>query len=460
MARPIKGIIDRHPTQLLVPIVDMITLVLGSLLAHLLVFGHVTFAEHYTLSVGIIALLLVVLNATGGGYQRWRIQRINTLLLRLTGIWLGGAIICLAVVYALDVTARYSPLWIFLSILFSLLIAGAGRIGVQLAIRHAWLSGLSNKKVFLVGPGDKVVAMGRRMRNMPEAGYVLGGVERIPGAPSEQDLATLARRVEEANIDEVWLCMSLDMGKSIRTILYALRHSTVEVRFIPSFSDMQLLHYSMGEVVGRTSIDLSVSPIKGMAWLAKRTEDLVVGSLICILITPVCLIIGLAIKITSPGPILFKQDRTGDNGQHFKVYKFRSMKVHQEKSNQITQATKGDSRLTPIGGFLRRTSLDELPQFLNVLQGNMSIVGPRPHALAHNDHYKELVELYMKRHKVKPGITGWAQVNGFRGETDTLDKMEARVRYDLWYINNWSVFLDLRIIIATVFKGFINKNAY
>lgn len=460
MTRPIKGIIDRHPTQLLVPIVDMLTLLLGSLFAHFLLFGSAQLAEHQVLVVCIMALLIVLLNTTGGGYQRWRIQRISTLLLRLTGIWLGAIVVCLSIVCAADVSERYSPQWILLSIVISLVISGAGRIIVQLAIRHAWLSGLSNKKVFLVGPGDKVVAMGRRMRNMPEAGYVLGGVERIPGTPSAQDLDTLARRVQEANIDEVWLCMSLDMGKSIRNILHALRHSTIEVRFIPSFSDMNLLHYSMGEVVGRTSIDLSVSPIKGMAWLAKRLEDLIVGALICILIAPICLVIAIAIRLTSPGPALFKQDRTGDNGQHFKVYKFRSMKIHQEQQHQITQATKGDSRLTPIGAFLRRTSLDELPQFLNVLQGNMSIVGPRPHALAHNEHYKELVELYMKRHKVKPGITGWAQVNGFRGETDTIDKMEDRVKYDLWYINNWSVFLDLRIIIATVFKGFINKNAY
>ena len=148
------------------------------------------------------------------------------------------------------------------------------------------------------------------------------------------------------------------------------------------------------------------------------------------------------------------------NGGDFVYYKFRSMKVHQEITGSVTQATKGDSRITPMGNFLRKTSLDELPQFLNVIQGRMSIVGPRPHALAHNEYYKDLVESYMKRHKVKPGITGWAQVNGLRGETDTLDKMEKRVRYDLWYIDNWSLWLDLKIIFLTIFKGFINKNAY
>jgi putative colanic acid biosynthesis UDP-glucose lipid carrier transferase len=158
--------------------------------------------------------------------------------------------------------------------------------------------------------------------------------------------------------------------------------------------------------------------------------------------------------------VLFKQHRTGANGKRFKVYKFRSMAVHEEKTGVVSQATKEDPRVTRLGAFLRRTSLDELPQFYNVLQGRMSIVGPRPHALAHNEYYKELVQSYMWRHKVKPGITGWAQVNGLRGETDTLEKMERRVEYDLKYIDNWSLWLDLRIIFLTIFKGFTHKNAY
>lgn len=182
--------------------------------------------------------------------------------------------------------------------------------------------------------------------------------------------------------------------------------------------------------------------------------------MIAVLIAPVCVLIVVAIKVTSPGPVLFKQYRMGINGKRFKVYKFRSMKIHQEDGDVITQACKNDSRVTRVGAFLRRTSLDELPQFYNVLQGRMSIVGPRPHALSHNEYYKDLVESYMRRHKVKPGITGWAQVNGLRGETETLDKMRKRVEHDLWYIDNWSLGLDLRIIFLTIVKGFINKNAY
>ena len=178
------------------------------------------------------------------------------------------------------------------------------------------------------------------------------------------------------------------------------------------------------------------------------------------LIAALLLGIAVAVKLTSKGPVLYRQRRHGWNGEEIWVYKFRSMVVHAEQHGQVTQAQKHDARITPLGAFLRRTSLDELPQFFNVLQGRMSIVGPRPHALVHNEHYKELVPGYMLRHKVKPGITGWAQVNGLRGETDTLDKMQKRVEYDLYYIENLSLWLDLKIIVATVFKGFINKNAY
>ncbi|MCK6410222.1 MAG: exopolysaccharide biosynthesis polyprenyl glycosylphosphotransferase, partial [Thauera sp.] len=232
------------------------------------------------------------------------------------------------------------------------------------------------------------------------------------------------------------------------------------IRFMPQLNDIPLLNHKISRVAGFYSIDLSVTPMDGMARILKRAEDLVIGSAIFLMILPVCAVIALAIKLTSPGPVLFKQYRTGINRQRFKVYKFRSMIVHQEPCGVVTQATQHDERVTPIGRFLRRTSLDELPQFFNVLQGSMSIVGPRPHALAHDDYYKDLVESYMQRHKVKPGITGWAQVNGLRGETDTLEKMQARVECDLWYIDNWSLWLDLRIIFLTLFKGFANPNAY
>lgn len=207
-------------------------------------------------------------------------------------------------------------------------------------------------------------------------------------------------------------------------------------------------------------INLTTSPMEGVGRVIKAIEDRIIATLILILITPVLITIATLVKLTSKGPIIYKQKRHGWDGKEITIYKFRSMRVHQEDQGKVTQAQKNDSRFTPIGGFLRRSSLDELPQFINVLQGRMSIVGPRPHAIEHNEYYKEIVEDYMLRHKVKPGITGWAQVNGWRGETDTPEKMIRRVEHDLTYIDNWSLWLDLKIIVLTIFKGFINKNAY
>jgi putative colanic acid biosynthesis UDP-glucose lipid carrier transferase len=198
------------------------------------------------------------------------------------------------------------------------------------------------------------------------------------------------------------------------------------------------------------------SPLDG---LIKRIEDLALCSVILPLIALPMLVIGTIIKLSSPGPVIFKQLRYGVNGEAIKIWKFRSMTV-MENGNTVTQATANDKRVTPFGNFLRRTSLDELPQFINVLQGTMSVVGPRPHAIAHNEYYRKHIQGYMLRHKMKPGITGLAQVHGCRGDTETMEKMEARIHYDLDYIRQWSVFLDLKIVAQTIFKGFVGENVY
>ena len=211
--------------------------------------------------------------------------------------------------------------------------------------------------------------------------------------------------------------------------------------------------------VNGVAADSDDTLITGVNRLLKRAEDIVLATLILLLISPVLCCIALAVKLSSPGPVIFRQTRYGMAGKPIKVWKFRSMKV-MENDKVVTQATQNDPRVTKVGNFLRRTSLDELPQFINVLTGGMSIVGPRPHAVAHNEQYRQLIEGYMLRHKVKPGITGWAQINGWRGETDTLEKMEKRVEFDLEYIREWSVWFDIKIVFLTVFKGFVNKAAY
>ena len=207
------------------------------------------------------------------------------------------------------------------------------------------------------------------------------------------------------------------------------------------------------------TISIFTSPFEGEGAVLKRIEDIVLGAFFTLVSLPVMLAVAIGIKLTSPGPVLFKQNRYGLNGKQIPVWKFRTMRV-MENSAVVTQATRNDPRITRFGAFLRKTSLDELPQFFNVLQGTMSIVGPRPHAVAHNEQYRLLVENYMIRHKVKPGITGLAQIHGFRGETDTIDKMEKRIQYDLEYIQSWSLLLDIKIVFLTFFRGFVGKNAF
>ncbi len=260
-------------------------------------------------------------------------------------------------------------------------------------------------------------------------------------------------------IDFVYITLPMHPEDRIVQLIDALADTTASVYVIPDFFVFDLLHARWFNLGSLPIVSVFESPFHGVDGWLKRAEDLLLGSLILLLISPLLLVIALAVRLSSPGPVIFRQRRYGLNGQIVEVWKFRSMTVC-EDGDHILQAQIVDSRITPFGALLRRTSLDELPQFFNVLQGSMSIVGPRPHAVAHNEQYRRLIHGYMLRHKVKPGITGWAQVNGWRGETDTLEKMEKRIEFDLAYMRNWSLWLDLKIIWLTIWKGFSGKNAY
>ncbi len=268
--------------------------------------------------------------------------------------------------------------------------------------------------------------------------------------------------VEEAKsgcIDEIYIALPMVALKRIRYFLSMMSDTTVDTYIIPDLYSYSSYVSQLRSINNIQTISIFRSPFDGIGSVIKRVEDLLIGGMITLLISPLLLMIAIGIKLTSPGPVFFKQDRYGLSGNKIKVWKFRSMHV-MENSDVVKQATKNDPRVTRFGAFLRRTSLDELPQFFNVLQGTMSIIGPRPHAVVHNEQYRQLVENYMIRHKVKPGISGLAQVNGYRGEVDTLDKMEKRVYYDIAYIQSWSLWLDIKIIFKTIFKGFVGENAY
>jgi putative colanic acid biosynthesis UDP-glucose lipid carrier transferase len=260
-------------------------------------------------------------------------------------------------------------------------------------------------------------------------------------------------------VDLIYITLPMASQPRILKLLDELRDTTASIYFTPDIFLSDLIQARMDAIGDIPVVAICETPFYGINGLIKWASDIVLASTIVVLISPLLLAITIGVKLSSPGPVLFRQRRYGIDGREIIVYKFRTMRVL-EDGQEIRQVTRDDPRVTPFGAFLRRYSLDELPQFINVLQGRMSVVGPRPHAVAHNEIYRKLIKSYMIRHKVKPGITGLAQVNGLRGETDTLDKMRARIECDLAYLRNWSLRLDLQIVLKTVFVVLKKKNAY
>jgi putative colanic acid biosysnthesis UDP-glucose lipid carrier transferase len=282
----------------------------------------------------------------------------------------------------------------------------------------------------------------------------------LPGAdPLVGGLNELPDFIERHGVKDVFITLPLSSQPRILQLMETLQNSTASVHFVPDVFGVSIIQGRLEDMGGVPVVGLHVTPFTGINGLLKRASDLVLATLILLLISPVLVVVAIGVKLSSPGPVIFRQRRTGLDGEIIEVYKFRSMTA-QDNGPVVQQATRGDPRITRFGAFIRRTSLDELPQFFNVLKGEMSIVGPRPHAVAHNEQYRKIVKAYMARHKVKPGITGWAQVNGLRGETDTVDKMARRVEYDLEYLRNWSLGLDLLIIARTAKLMFFDRKAY
>lgn len=284
-----------------------------------------------------------------------------------------------------------------------------------------------------------------------------------PGAaafgPHAGDLDELVAAARRGEIDLVYLALPLRAEMRLQRIVELLADTTATVYMAADFYAFDLLHARWSALGDVPVVSIHETPFNGIDGFMKRVEDVIVGTLIVLLISVPMLFVAIAVKLSSRGPVFFRQRRYGLNGDVIHVLKFRTMTVAEDGAD-VKQATKNDQRITRVGAFLRRTSLDELPQFLQVLTGEMSIVGPRPHAVAHNELYRKQIRGYMLRHKVKPGITGWAQVNGWRGETDTLEKMEQRVAHDLEYIKHWNLVWDLEIILRTVFSSSARKNAY
>ena len=354
--------------------------------------------------------------------------------------------------------------WALLTPLAHIAAALLGTAVMQL--HAAQPAGRRNALVIGAGPlGHKVGTMleGRRAYGHDLIGYVedrdparCHAAARMRLLGKMDDLAQVIRR---CGVKDVYVTLPLNQQPRILRLMSELQDSAATVYFVPDVFGVNIIQGRMHNFDGVPVVGLLESPFVGINGLLKRASDIVLASLILLLISPVMLAVAIGVKRSSPGPVIFKQRRHGLDGQEIVVYKFRSMTTL-DNGPVVQQATKNDPRITPFGAFLRRSSLDELPQFINVLQGRMSIVGPRPHAVAHNEMYRQLIKSYMVRHKVRPGITGWAQVNGCRGETDTVEKMAKRIEYDIEYLRNWSLTLDLKIIARTAGLTWFDKKAY
>ncbi len=432
-------------------------------------FDDLSLTQDYRSLILLAVFCVVLIFPHFNLYSSWRGQSLVKQARAIVFAWVVVVLLMIVILFGLKVSSDYSRLWLGWWMLFGVLFSLAFRMCIYGFLQYQRLQGKNFRRVIIAGAGDLGQKLILQTLDSPWTGFKIDALfddneqlhgSLVDGYKVQGNLTEVEAFVGNNHIDEVWIALPLRAEERVKELLYALRHHTVNIKLIPDIFGFSLLNHSMTEIAGLPAVNLSDTPMGGSNQLIKALEDRVLAMFIIPLITPLLVLIALAIKITSPGPVLFKQKRHGWDRRVINVYKFRTMKVHSEKVGEVTQASKGDSRITPLGAFLRRTSLDELPQFYNVLQGRMSIVGPRPHAVEHNELYKEQVDQYMLRHMVKPGITGWAQVNGYRGETDTLDKMKRRVECDLFYIENWSLWFDLKIIFLTLLKGFVHKNAH
>lgn len=415
----------------------------------------------------LMALVTLVVFQMIGGitdfYRSWRGVRLSTEVGLLLQNW------TLSVVFSAGLLAFNNDFdGSFRMYLCWYVLGSLGLVLCRTAIRWlaGWLRhrGFNTRRVAVAGSMPAGMTLIDTFREEPWLGFDVVGVynDPKPGGLPPHWAGNLQQLVEDAKagkIHNVYIAMAMNDAPVIKSLVHQLADTTCSVMLIPDVFTFNILHSRTIEVNGVPVVSVIDTPLSGINRVIKRIEDIVLSSLILALISPVLCAVALAVKLSSPGPVIFRQTRYGIDGKAINVWKFRSMRV-MENDKVVTQATKGDPRVTRVGSFLRRTSLDELPQFINVFTGGMSIVGPRPHAVAHNEQYRCLIEGYMLRHKVKPGITGWAQINGWRGETDTLEKMEKRVEFDLEYIREWSLWLDIKIVFLTIFKGFVNKAAY
>ncbi len=464
-----QGMIRSHSSLLAALFRAMdIFLILLTLYMTALVLG-VQWKDNFTIAGCIAIVIYIIMAEMSALYASWRLGSLLDESRQVIFTWLAVIFILLIVAYATKTSAIYSRRVLLTWMIVTPVVLSLFRIIARQVLRELRQRNRNLRTAAVVGAGSQAVQLVEQINQQPWSGIKLTGLYDsefpIGHKPDHSQLSVLGNSLDLVNkaknneIDIIFIALPIIRDEEIKELIENLSDTTVITYIVPDLFISNLLNTRWGYMGNMPILSIYDRPFTGVDGWVKRMEDIVLGSLILLLITIPMLVIAITIKLTSQGPVIFKQRRYGISGNEIFVWKFRTMNVC-EDGDDIKQAQENDERVTSLGKFLRKYSLDELPQFINVLQGTMSIVGPRPHAVAHNELYRKEIDGYMLRHSIKPGITGWAQVNGWRGETDTLDKMENRVKHDLWYIKNWSVILDLKIIALTMPNTLFEKNVY
>lgn len=432
-------------------------------------FGYgVTYSQQYFVIALIASIVFLLVAESFSLYRSWRAGYFKEIVFYSFISWGISAICVLMFLFFSKSSETFSRVTVGIWFALTFLSLIGWRYAFAIFLREMRIKGRNTRSIAVIGLTSSSRYLLREILDHPETGFRLKAIfedrdkSRVDASYHQWldgNIEAGVERAKNGEFDKVYIGLPSIAQDRLTDILYKLGDTTANVELVPDAFMHNIINASVNHVGELQTISIYENPMQGASTILKRVEDLLLASAILTLITIPMLFIAIGIKLTSKGPVLFKQDRYGLDGKKIKVWKFRSMTVA-DNGDKVVQATKGDARITPFGAFLRRTSLDELPQFFNVLTGDMSVVGPRPHAVAHNEQYRKQVNFYMLRHKVKPGITGWAQINGWRGETDTLEKMEMRVKFDIEYMRRWSLWFDCKIVLFTIFRSFNDKNAY
>jgi Undecaprenyl-phosphate glucose phosphotransferase len=432
-----------------------------ALLAYLLRFGSLEIDLSHLVVVPFGMIIIANAMSFVQAYELRELANLRVQISKVVAGWATSFALLIAIVFFDKISDQFPRLWIGLWFALGVSASIAARFGLHAYLGRRRRAGTLAVNIAVVGADSFATQVSQRLGG--EARVVGAFAPRL-GAPAAgggatvDALVSLARRTR---IDEILVHLPEKRDTTFNAMLERLGELPVNVHLCPDLSDLGISPRKLSVVREAVMINVFERPLAGWGSILKRIEDSVLSLLLLFLFAPLMGMIALAVKLDSRGPVFFRQQRFGFNNNPIWIYKFRTMHVAPAESDpQVTQAQRDDKRVTRLGRVLRRTSLDELPQLINVLKGDMSLVGPRPHAIAHNEYYATCINRYLHRHRVKPGITGWAQVNGLRGETPTIDLMHARVKHDLFYIENWSIWFDLWILVRTFAVGFVHPNAY